>query len=165
MILEEIEPLDYLEAEVRKVDKALGAEFKRNESPSIVTHAVIGIVDLIAVAVSCFPFLAIVMIADGSFAIGETKLATGAIVSLIGLFYLALTQCLSGRTFGMMLTNTRVVDSLTFDAPSPAQALLRTAGYIIAVAPALAGILWAAFDHKHRGWQDLISRTVVVRDF
>jgi uncharacterized RDD family membrane protein YckC len=43
--------------------------------------------------------------------------------------------------------------------------LLRTGGYIIAVAPALAGILWAAVDYKHRGWQDLISRTVVVRDF
>jgi uncharacterized RDD family membrane protein YckC len=165
LFLEEIEPLDYLEAEVRKVDKALGAKFKRNESPSIVTHAVIGVVDLIAVALSCSPFLAIVMIADGSFAIGETKLATGAIVALIAFFYLSLTQCLCGRTFGMMLTNTRVVDAQTFEAPTFAQALLRTGGYLLAAAPALAGFLWAAFDHKHRGWQDFISRTVVVRDF
>jgi uncharacterized RDD family membrane protein YckC len=165
LVLEEIEPLDYLEAEVRKVDKALGAEFLRNESPSVVTHAVISIVDLIAVSVSCSPFLAIVMIADGSFAIGATKLATGAMVGFIAFFYLALTQCLCGRTFGMMLTNTRVVDAQTFDAPSPSQALLRTAGYFIAAAPALIGILWTAFDYKHRGWQDFISRTMVVRDF
>lgn len=163
--LDEIGPLDYLEAEVRKVDKALGAEFQRNESPSIVTHAVIGIIDLIAVAVSCSPFLAFIMIADGRFSLGQTRLASGAIVALIAFFYLALTQCLCGRTFGMMLTNTRVVDAQAFEAPTPSQALLRTAGYFVAAAPALVGIIWAAFDHKHRGWHDFISGTVVVRDF
>ena len=165
LLVEEIEPLDYLEAEVRKVDKALGAEFLKNESPSIVTHAIIGIVDLLTIAVSCFPFLAIVMIADGSLGILQTRFATGAIVALIATFYLALTQCLCGKTFGMMLTNTRVVDAYNFEALSPSQALLRTAGCFIAAAPALIGFIWAAFNYKHRGWQDFISRTVVVRDF
>jgi uncharacterized RDD family membrane protein YckC len=37
--------------------------------------------------------------------------------------------------------------------------------YPIAVAPVGIGILWAAFDRRHRGWQDLISGTVVIRDF
>jgi uncharacterized RDD family membrane protein YckC len=165
LVYDELEPLDYLEAEVRKVDKALGAEFLRNESPSIFTHAVIGIADLLAVAVSCSPFLAFIRIADGSFSVAQTRLASGAIVVLIAFFYLALTQCLCGRTFGMMLTNTRVVDAQAFEAPSPSQALLRTAGYFVAAAPALAGIIWAAFDRKRRGWQDFISGTVVVRDF
>ena len=165
MIVEEIEPLDYLEAEVRKVDKALGAEFLKNESPSIVTHAVIGIIDLITIAISCSPFLAIVMIADGSLAIVQTRLAAGIIISLIATFYLALTQCLCGKTFGMMLTNTRVVDADTFEAMSAFQALVRTVGCFIAAAPALIGFIWAAFNYKHRGWQDYISRTVVVRDF
>lgn len=165
LVYDELEPLDYLEAEVRKVDKALGAEFLRNESPSIFTHAVIGIADLLAVAVSCSPFLAFIRIADGSFSVAQTRLASGAIVVLIAFFYLALTQCLCGRTFGMMLTNTRVVDARAFEAPSPSQALLRTAGYFVAAAPALAGIIWAAFDRKRRGWQDFISGTVVVRDF
>jgi len=165
LILDELKPLDYLEAEVRKVDKALGAEFLRNESPSIFTHAVIGIADLLAVAVSCSPFLAFIRIADGSFSVAQTRLASGAIVVLIAFFYLALTQCLCGRTFGMMLTNTRVVDAQAFEPPSPSQALLRTAGYFVAAAPALVGIIWAAFDRKRRGWQDFISGTVVVRDF
>jgi len=165
LILDEIEPLDYLEAEVRKVDQTLGREFVKNESPTIFTHAVIGIVDLLAVAVSCSPFLAFIRIADGSFSVTQTRLAAFAIIGLVAFFYLALTQCLSGRTFGMMLTNTRVVDSLGFESPTASQSLLRTAGYFIAVAPAFAGILWAAIDHKHRGLQDFISRTVVVRDF
>src|SRR5262249_16362084 len=40
LTIDEIEPLDYLEAEIRKVDQTLGAQFLRNESPSIFTHAV-----------------------------------------------------------------------------------------------------------------------------
>lgn len=165
LVLDELEPLDYLEAEIRKVDEKLGREFLKNESPSIAAHAVIIAADLVAVAVSCSPFLAFISIADGSFSTSQTRLASGAVVVMIAFFYLALTQCLCGKTFGMMLTNTRVVDARAFEALSPSQALLRTVGYFVAAAPALAGIIWAAFDHKHRGWQDFISGTVVVRDF
>ncbi|HXU38914.1 MAG TPA: RDD family protein [Blastocatellia bacterium] len=165
LVIDELEPLDYLEAEVRKVDQALGAEFLRNESPSILTHAVISCVDAIAIAASCSPFLAIIRISDGNFASTQTRFTSGAVVALIAFFYLALTQSLCGRTFGMMFTNTRIVDSLTFESPSASRALLRTVGYFIAAVPAFAGIAWAAFNRKRRGWQDFISGTVVVRDF
>lgn len=164
-VIDELEPLDYLEAEIRKVDKALGAEFLRNESPSILTHAVIGFVDLLTLALTVSPFLAIIRIADGTFSTTQTRLASVVIVALISFFYLALTQIVGGRTFGMMFTNTRVVDAATFEAPSAPRMLLRTAAYFIAAAPAMLGIIWAAFNHKHRGWQDLMSGTVVVRDF
>ena len=165
MVIDELEPLDYLEAEIRKVDKALGAEFLRNESPSVLTHVVISVVDLIALALSCSPFLAIISISDGSFANTRTRFATVGIVVLVSFFYLALTQSLCGRTFGMMLTNTRVVDELTFEAPSASRALLRTAGYFVGAMPAMIGIIWTAFNRKHRGWQDFLSGTIVVRDF
>jgi len=164
-IIDELEPLDYLEAEVRKVDKTLGAQFVRDESPSVFTHAVINIVDLISIAASCSPFVAAISISNGSFSQSQTRWSAGIIVGMVAFLYLGLTQCLSGRTFGMMLTNTRVVDSLTFNKPSAPLVLLRTVGYFVAAAPVLLGILWAAFSHKHRGWQDIISGTVVVRDF
>src|SRR4030095_17029550 len=102
--IDDLEPLDYLEAEIRKVDKVLAAEFKRDESPTVVMHLVIGIVDLIAVAVSSSPFLAFIRIADGSFSLYQTRLASGCIVGMLAFFYLALTQGLCGKTFGMMLT-------------------------------------------------------------
>lgn len=164
-VIDEIEPLDYLEAEIRRVDKTHGADFLRNESPSVITHAMIGAVDLLALALSCAPFLAIVRIVDGSFSSAQTRVSTIAVLLLVSFFYLALTQWLCGRTFGMMLTNTRVVDSTTFGPPSPSRALIRTVGYFLAAAPAMLGILWTAFDHKHRGWQDIVSGTLVVRDF
>lgn len=164
-IIDELEPLDYLEAEVRKVDKTLGAQFVRDESPSVFTHAVINIVDLVSIVVSCSPFVAAISISNGSFTQSQTRWSAGIIVAMVAFLYLGLTQCLSGRTFGMMLTNTRVVDSLTFNKPSAPLVLLRSVGYFVAAAPALLGIVWAAFSHKHRGWQDIISGTVVVRDF
>jgi len=163
--IDELEPLDYLEAEIRKVDQTLGSQFLKNESPSLFTHVVIGVVDLLAVLASCSPFLATIRIADGSFSNSQTGLAAGLIVGLISFFYLALTQCICGRTFGMMLTNTRVVDAATFQSLSGPRALLRTIGYFISAAPALLGFAWAALNNKHRGWQDIISRSMVVRDF
>lgn len=164
-IIDDLEPLDYLEAEVRKVDKTLGAQFVRDESPSVFTHAVINMIDLISIAVSCSPFVAAISISNGSFSQSQTRWSAGIIVGMVAFLYLGLTQCLAGRTFGMMLTNTRVVDSLTFNKPSAPLILLRTVGYFFAAAPALLGILWAAFSRKHRGWQDIVSGTVVVRDF
>jgi uncharacterized RDD family membrane protein YckC len=164
-VAEEIEPLDYLEAEIRKVDKTLGAQFVRNESPSLFTHAVIGIVDLIVIGGSCSPFLAAISISNGSFSSSQTWVAAAIVVGFVAFFYLALTQCLSGKTFGMMLTNTRVVDSLMFETPSASRALVRTASYFAAAAPGLLGFFWAAFNRKHRGLHDVLSGTIVVRDF
>jgi len=165
LAIDKIDPLDYLEAEIRKVDQTLGAQFLRNESPSIFTHAVIGLVDLVVLAATCLPFLAIIGIAEGSFLSTQTRFGSVVIVVLLSFFYLALTQCLCGRTFGMMLTNTRVVDAATFQTPAPLQALVRSAAYFIAVAPALLGIVWIAVNRKHRGWHDFLSGTMVIRDF
>jgi uncharacterized RDD family membrane protein YckC len=166
MPLDEIEPLDYLQAEIRKIDRAREeAEFAHNESPTLWVHAVIAVVDLLTVAVSATPFLAVVQIMDGSLSDGRTQLAAGLIVLLVSFFYLAVTQCLAGKTLGMMLTNTRVVDVHTFESPSGQRLLLRTIGYFIAIAPATLGLLWFVVDRYRRGWQDVISGTRVVRDF
>lgn len=162
---DDIEPVDYLEREIRKVDQAYGASFLRNESPSVFTHVVIFAVDMFAIAASCLPFLAIIRIADGNFSSPQTRMTSYTILALISFFYLVITQGLCGRTFGMMLTNTRIVDSQTFEAPSATRSLVRAAAYFIAAAPAMLGIVWAAFDGRRRGWQDFISGTIVVRDF
>jgi uncharacterized RDD family membrane protein YckC len=164
--IDEIEPLDYLQAEIRKIDRAREErEFAHNESPSLGVHAVIAIIDLLTVAVSATPFLAVIQIMDGHLNDSRTQFAAGLIVLLVSFFYLAVTQCLSGKTLGMMLTNTRIVDVHTFESPSGQRLLLRTIGYFIAIAPATLGLLWFVVDRYRRGWQDVISGTRVVRDF
>ena len=164
-VLDEDEPLDYLQAEIRKIDRARAEEFAHDESPSLGVHAIIGFVDLLTIAISSIPFLLVIRIMDGSMGDGRTEIAAGLIVSLVSFFYLAVTQCLSGKTFGMMLTNTRVVDAYTLEAPSGQRLLLRTIGYFVAIAPATLGLVWIAFNRPRRGWHDVISGTRVVRDF
>ena len=163
--IDEIEPCDYLEAEVRRVDKALSAEFSRNESPALGTHVVINVIDLLVVALSGLPFLAAIGLTNGSFASAQTRVASIAIVALVAFFYLALTHCLCGKTVGMMLTNTRIVDATSFDDPSRKRALIRAIAYFVAVTPAMLGLLWMVGNRKRRGWHDFISVTFVARDF
>lgn len=165
IVLDEMEAMDYLEAEVRKVDQVLSKEFAKNDSPSLVTHLVLNVVDLLTIAVSCSPFLAIILITNGTLASLQTRVAMGGIIALVAFLYLSLTQSLCGKTFGMMFTGTRILDDQTSEAPSAQRALLRTAGYFIAAAPALLGLLWAAGNRKRRGWQDFIAGTFVAHDF
>lgn len=164
-VIDELDPCDYLEAEVRRVDKALSAEFSRNESPSLGTHAIINVIDLVVVAVSCLPFLAVIALANGSFASIQTRAVMIGVFAIVSLFYLSLTHCFCGRTVGMMLTNTRIVDASSFEDPTRTRALFRALGYFVAAAPAMIGLLWIAGNRKHRGWHDFISGTFIARDF
>jgi uncharacterized RDD family membrane protein YckC len=165
LVLDEIEPMDYLEAEIRKVDQVLSKEFAKNDSPSIATHLVLNIVDLLAIALSCSPFFAIALISNVSLESIETRVAMGGIMALVAFLYLSLTQCLCGKTFGMMFTGTRILEARTSEPPSAQRALLRSIGYFVAAAPALLGLLWAAGNRKRKGWHDIIAGTIVAHDF
>ena len=163
--IDDIGPLDYLEAEVRKVDRELARNHSTVESAPITCRLVSGVVDLLAIAVSGLPFMLMVVLMKGSFSAPSTQLASGVIVGLVALFYLALTESLCGKTFGMMFTSTRVVAAGTNAPPATAQVLLRAIGHLLALAPAGLGLIWIVIDREGRAWQDLISQTMVVRDF
>jgi uncharacterized RDD family membrane protein YckC len=165
LTIDEIEPVDYLEAEIRKVDRALTAELHRDDRPSAVTHLFIGVIDLGAIVLSTLPFLALIGLYNGDFGMTQTRVAGLATGLMIAFFYLALTQSLCGRTFGMMITNTRVIDAFTGEQVTAPRAILRTVGCFIAAVPALVGLLWAVFSPQRRGWQDYLAGTRIVSDF
>jgi uncharacterized RDD family membrane protein YckC len=163
--VDELEPYDYLEREIQRIDRTHNQEFAHDESASLGVHLIIGAVDIITIALSSLPFIAVLQIMNGSIGDRKTQIAAGLILLLVSFFYLAVTQCLVSKTFGMMLTNTRVVDAHTFDVASGQRLLLRTVSYFFALAPAALGFAWILFDRRHRGWHDFISGTRVVRDF
>ena len=163
--LDEIEPLDYLEAEVRKVGRDLRSEQSATNAPSLFTHLVIHGIDLLTVAICALPFIALIGIYNGNYSHTPTRIAAITVTAMIGLLYFGVTQCLSGKTFGMMLTNAHIVEARTLEPVTLSRAVLRSVGYVVAIAPMLIGLLWAATNHRHRGLQDIISGTLVVRDF
>jgi uncharacterized RDD family membrane protein YckC len=173
------DPLDYIYAEVGKSEGAakstvtklaqqllpdLKTQVAFGEIPGISTHFKIAVVDFATIMLSSAPFLALIKMMGGNFAQVGTLLVGLGIVGLITTFYLILTQSLCGKTFGMMLSRTHVVDSLTDQCPSIRCLMIRTVGYFVSFTAALAGFFWVAIDAQHRGWHDLISHTVVVRD-
>jgi uncharacterized RDD family membrane protein YckC len=165
LTIDEIEPVDYLEAEIRKVDRALTAELHRDDRLSSLTHLFIGAIDLGVIALSALPFVALIGLYNGNFGLPQTRMASIIITLLIAFFYLALTQALCGRTFGMMMTNTRVIDVYTGETASAARAIIRTIGCFLAALPAFIGLLWGAFSPQRRGWQDYLAGTRIISDF
>jgi uncharacterized RDD family membrane protein YckC len=163
--LDEIEPRDYLAAEIKRVDRVLKNEFTHNERPPLFAHLLASFLDLLVIGLSIAPFLALIEILNGDFAGRRTRIAAAAVVFLVTFLYLAITQCLSGKTFGMMATNMRIVDAQTYEPLPPRRALLRAAGYFIAAAPVMLGLIWSLFDRRRRGWHDYLSGTLVARDF
>jgi uncharacterized RDD family membrane protein YckC len=159
----EIEPRDYLAEEINKL-RTQSIQQAAERLPSIGLHFVIGAIDLLVVAVSCAPFVALIRMVSGSLTETGAIVAAGSMGLVISLFYFSLTQSLTGKTFGMMFTGTRLVDAYTQEHPSIGQNILRTIGYLIAVAPAMIGLLWITISSDRRGWQDYISGTLVIRD-
>lgn len=173
------DPLDYIYAEVGKsgeVPKSITARLVdhfTNEPDNIVAstdipglsiHLKIFAIDLLTIAISSAPFFLVIKFFGGGFAQGPSILAAIGLIGFIATFYLLLSQTLCGKTFGMMVSNTHIVDVGTDRLPSFFHIFLRTVGYFISFLIALAGFFWIAIDHQHRGWYDLISHTVVVRD-
>jgi len=162
--IDEIEPRDYLADEIRRVDRALNQEKHRSDGASVLAQLTTNVLDLLVIAISSMPFLVLISLNHAAYFERNTRIAGIAIVLVLSFFYLALTHCLGGRTFGMMLTGTRVVAAGSSLAPSLSRSLRRTVGYYFAMAPAGLGFLWAAVSGSRRGLHDIIGGTAVIRD-
>src|SRR5262249_33203006 len=106
--IEEIDPVDYLEAEVRKVDQSIARELMVDESAPVFSQIIILVADLLTISISSIPFLALILVINGSLPDRTMLAGLGILVGALSVFYLSLTQSLCGKTFGMMFTNTRL---------------------------------------------------------
>lgn len=164
-LLDEDHLLDYLEAEVEKVDRQLHERMGITESPDLYSHILLNAIDFLVISLSCLPFFLLMKWINGSFIESGTWVAAVALVVLITTFYLSLTQFLCGKTIGMMVANAHIVDALNNQKPSLLMVLMRTFGYFISTIPAFVGFFWITLDSQHRAWHDKLSGTLVVKDF
>jgi uncharacterized RDD family membrane protein YckC len=159
------DPLDYLTAEVRKVDEALGREFSRNQPAGLVSRIITDAIDALTIALSFSLFAGSLAAFGADFSNASTVAALAATLVLVSFFYLVTTHCLCGKTFGMMFTNTRLVDAGKLTAPDSRQLFRRVLGYYVAAIPFAAGLLWVVIDKKRRGWQDHLADTLLAADY
>lgn len=69
-----------------------------------------------------------------------------------------------GQTLGMMTFGLRIVRSVDGRKLTWGNAVLRFIGLVVAFGCADIGVVWVAFDAQKRGWHDIMSGTVVVRN-
>ena len=91
----------------------------------------------------------------------------GCLVLLIGfliaLLYFPFFWARGGQTPGMRPFSLRVVRDRDGGSIGWGTALLRLVGLWVAAAVFYIGYIWIFIDKRHRGWQDLIAGTVVVK--
>jgi uncharacterized RDD family membrane protein YckC len=65
-------------------------------------------------------------------------------------------------TPGKMFLSMKILDYKTLKEASSFQLIVRLCAYLVSFLPFGLGIFYIAFNKKHRGWHDIISRTIVV---
>jgi uncharacterized RDD family membrane protein YckC len=89
-------------------------------------------------------------------------LATGSIVTFI---YLTTTIGLFGKSFGMHLFSLEMIDSNGDEYPSLHQAAVSSSVFLLSMAFAGVGFITCLFDGERRAVHDIVSNTLVVREF
>lgn len=122
------------------------------------------VIDLLVVAFASSPFAAVIELTNGNWADMRVVASMGGIILVIMFLYLTASTALSGRTWGMSLLSLRPVDAETGLPPTTHQAVGRALLYMLSLAIAGLGILYALFDAEGRAAHDHFSGTVVVRE-
>ena len=86
-----------------------------------------------------------------------------AIGILVSILYFPFFWARGGRTPGMRPFGLVVVRDADGQPFGWGAALLRLVGMYVASSVFYLGFAWILFDKRHRGWQDLIAGTVVVK--
>jgi uncharacterized RDD family membrane protein YckC len=128
----------------------------------LVHRTVAAIVDIALVGVAFTLFLIVtlnlapVTVELNRRTLGVFALAfVGLLIMYFSLFMLGMSQ-----TPGMRLRKIRVVN--VEDQPlEPTDAFIRSFGYLVSIAPAFLGLLWAYVDPEHTTWADKVSGTFV----
>lgn len=93
---------------------------------------------------------------------GITFAATWAIVMFV---YMTVCLGFSGKTMGMRLFSLELVDAVENEYPTLHQAAISSSLFIISLGLAGAGFLTVFFNEENRAAHDLLSGTILVREF
>lgn len=85
--------------------------------------------------------------------------------SIVMFIYLTASIGLFGRTFGMRIFSLELIDAENEDYPSLHQAAVSSSIYLLSVAFGGIGFLTLPFNEEKRAVHDLVSGTIIVREF
>ncbi|CAN5429533.1 hypothetical protein BH20ACI1_BH20ACI1_09160 [soil metagenome] len=124
-----------------------------------------GLFDLIIGSFLSMILIAPFVISGGSWFTFEGFLAFLATDAIVMFIYLTTTIGFYGRTFGMRLFSLEVVDIEGDEYPTMHQAAVSSAVYILSLLFGGVGFLTILFNEDKRAAHDLVSKTIVVKEF
>jgi len=92
-------------------------------------------------------------------------LAIGGAVLLVMFIYQTATTAFLGRTFGMKLFSLEIVDAEKNESPTLHQAAVNSAVYLLSLLLCGIGFLPAFFNEERRTVHDILSGTLLIREY
>ena len=124
-----------------------------------------GLFDLIISA-----FVAMLLLLPFAFAGASWTTASGTLTftatwAIVSFLYMTVSVGFFGKTMGMRLFSLEIVDALENEYPTLQQSAISSSIYLISFAFAGAGFITALFNEERRALHDLLSGTIIVREF
>ena len=124
-----------------------------------------GLFDLIIGSFVSFLLLSPFLLSNGQLFTLEGFLAFLAICLVVMFVYLTVTIGLMGKTFGMRLFSLEVIDVEENDYPTMHQAAVSSSVYLLSLAFGGIGFLTFFLNDEKRAAHDLLSGTMVVKEY
>ena len=151
--------LNYLDS----ISRTLRVDDVSRNRASAVRRCIASLFDLITCAlISSLIVLGLFWKGVDLTALGPLAMVAGSVV-VITFLYLTLSIALAGRTWAMKLFSLRVIDLRTGLIPTGSQAAGRAFLYLISIAIAGFGILYALISREGETMHDHLTRTAVIK--
>jgi uncharacterized RDD family membrane protein YckC len=163
--IEEAEPL---EETVIAVQEPEIEEVETEEIEDLAPFSVrfnAGLFDLIIGAFTSLLMLAPFVLMGGNWFTWAGLFAFGTTSAVVMFIYLTTCLGLFGKTLGMRIFSLEVVDIEESDYPTFHQAALSSTLYLLSLAFGGIGFLTVPFNEERRAMHDLLSGTIVVKEF
>lgn len=92
-------------------------------------------------------------------------LAIGGAVLVVMFVYLTATMAFLGRTFGMKLFSLEIIDAEANELPTLHQSAVNSAVYLLSLLLGGIGFLPAFFNEERRTIHDILSGTILIREY
>lgn len=162
---ETIEPVMFVETPVE--EKAVETE-EIEESDDLAPFAMrfnAGLFDLIIGSFASFILLAPFMLAGGEWLTFTGLLAFAATLAVVMFIYLTTAIGMFGRSIGMRLFSLELVDVEANEYPTFHQAAVSSSVYLLSLVFGGIGFLTVPFNEEKRAVHDIVSGTIVVKEY
>ncbi|MBC7899657.1 MAG: RDD family protein [Saprospiraceae bacterium] len=124
-----------------------------------------GLFDLIIGGFASFILLSPFLMTGGTWLSLSGFFAFAAALAIVMFVYLTASIGYSGRTFGMRVFSLELVDAEQNEYPTLHQAAVSSAVYLLSLALAGIGLLPIFFNDERRAAHDLVSGTILIREY